>query len=52
VAFAEATCRAGGVGALHLEVESGNARAQSLYRRSGFAERGHRLMTKRLGDDA
>ena len=34
--------------ALHLEVETGNERAHALYRRSGFAERGLRLMTKRL----
>lgn len=48
VELAEAACRAYGVGALHLEVETGNERAHTLYRRSGFAERGLRLMTKRL----
>jgi ribosomal protein S18 acetylase RimI-like enzyme len=46
--LAEAACRAYGVGALHLEVDSGNERAHALYLRSGFAERGLRLMTKRL----
>jgi hypothetical protein len=29
-------------------VELGNERAYALYRRTGFAERGLRLMTKRL----
>ena len=48
VELAEGTCRAHGVGALHLEVETDNQRAHELYRRSGFAERGLRLMTKRL----
>ena len=48
VELAEAACRAYGVGALHLEVETGNERAHALYRQSGFAERGLRLMTKRL----
>jgi ribosomal protein S18 acetylase RimI-like enzyme len=53
VDVAEAACLAYGVGALHLEVENGNERAHALYRRSGFAERGLRLMTKRLaGRDA
>jgi hypothetical protein len=35
--------------ALHLEVESGNHRAHQPYRQSGFAERGLRLTTKRIG---
>lgn len=48
VAWAEAACRAHGAAALHLEVELDNARAHALYRASGFAERGLRLMTKRL----
>jgi ribosomal protein S18 acetylase RimI-like enzyme len=30
-------------------VELGNERAYRLYRRSGFTERGLRLMSKRLG---
>jgi ribosomal protein S18 acetylase RimI-like enzyme len=42
-------CRAAGVRALHLEVERGNHRAQTLYRRAGFADREHYLMTRRLG---
>jgi ribosomal protein S18 acetylase RimI-like enzyme len=49
VQWAEDACRAHGAGAVHLEVEIDNERAHALYRRSGFAERGLRLMTKRLG---
>ena len=49
VEWAEAACREQGAGAVHLEVEIDNERAHALYRRSGFAERGLRLMTKRLG---
>jgi len=49
VEWAEDACRAHGAGAVHLEVEIDNQRAHALYRRSGFAERGLRLMTKRLG---
>jgi ribosomal protein S18 acetylase RimI-like enzyme len=49
VEWAEDACKAHGAGAVHLEVEIDNERAQALYRRSGFAERGLRLMTKRLG---
>jgi ribosomal protein S18 acetylase RimI-like enzyme len=49
VEWAEDACRAHGAGAVHLEVELDNERAHALYRRSGFAERGLRLMTKRLG---
>ena len=41
-------CRTSGVRALHLEVERNNTRAQALYRRAGFAERQHHLMTRRL----
>ena len=37
-----------GVNALHLEVGTGNARGQALYRKSGFAESGRLLMSKRL----
>ena len=48
VAWAEDACRTHGAGAVHLEVEVDNERAHALYRRSGFAERGLRLMTKRL----
>ncbi len=49
IALAEAVCREAGAGALHLEVDLGNDRAHALYRRCGFTERGHRLMTKPLG---
>lgn len=48
VEWAEDACKAHGAGAVHLEVEIDNERAHALYRRSGFAERGLRLMTKRL----
>jgi ribosomal protein S18 acetylase RimI-like enzyme len=48
VEWAEAACRTHAAGAVHLEVEIDNERARALYRRSGFAERGLRLMTKRL----
>ncbi|MGH7525584.1 MAG: GNAT family N-acetyltransferase [Gemmatimonadales bacterium] len=48
--LAERECRAQGVRALHLEVEPGNERAQSLYRHRGFAQRGYHLMTKRLAE--
>jgi diamine N-acetyltransferase len=48
VEWAEAACREHGAGALHLEVEIANERAHGLYRSRGFAERGLRLMTKRL----
>jgi ribosomal protein S18 acetylase RimI-like enzyme len=49
VEVAENACRAHGAGAVHLEVEVDNERAHALYRRNGFAERGRRLLTKRLG---
>jgi ribosomal protein S18 acetylase RimI-like enzyme len=41
-------CRAAGVRALHLEVEHANRRAQAVYRRAGFSDRPHYLMTRRL----
>jgi ribosomal protein S18 acetylase RimI-like enzyme len=41
-------CRTSGVRALHLEVERSNTRAQSVYRRTGFADREHYLMTRRF----
>ena len=48
IALAEAACRERGVGALHLEVERTNIRAEALYRRAGFREGDRRLMTRRL----
>ena len=46
--LADETCRAAGVRALHLEVERENVRARALYARSGFADDGRILMTRRL----
>jgi GNAT superfamily N-acetyltransferase len=43
----ERTCRDVGVRALHLEVRASNP-AAALYRRLGFRDHEHRLMTKRL----
>ena len=48
IELAEQACRERGVRALHLEVERANARAQELYRRSGFRDHDRYLMTKRL----
>jgi len=48
IEIAEATCRELGVRALHLEVERENTRAQSLYRRLGFADHDRYLMTRWL----
>ena len=45
-------CRESGVRALHLEVERGNTRAQEIYRKAGFADREHYLMTRRLAPPA
>jgi diamine N-acetyltransferase len=46
--FAEGLCRSRGVRALHLEVERENTRAQSVYRRAGFADHDRYLLTKWL----
>lgn len=48
VGFAEGVCRERGVRALHLEVERQNTRAQSVYRRAGFADHDRYLLTKWL----
>jgi ribosomal protein S18 acetylase RimI-like enzyme len=45
---AEGVCRERGVRALHLEVDRGNARAQSVYHRAGFEDRGNYLLNKWL----
>src|SRR5262245_26092827 len=45
-------CRESGVRALHLEVEHRNARAQAIYRKAGFADREHYLMTRKLAPAA
>ncbi len=44
--FIENACQRLGVRALHLEVGLTNTRAQSLYRRTGFVEHKHYLMSK------
>ena len=46
--FAEGVCRERGIRALHLEVDRGNTRAQSVYGRAGFADRGNHLLNKWL----
>jgi GNAT superfamily N-acetyltransferase len=48
LAVVEAACRQLGVRALHLEVGRTNMRAQALYQKVGFQDRGHLLLTKRL----
>jgi ribosomal protein S18 acetylase RimI-like enzyme len=48
----EAACRELGVRALHLEVHRTNPRARALYEAVGFQDRGHFLLTKRLGPTA
>jgi GNAT superfamily N-acetyltransferase len=45
---AEGVCRERGIRALHLEVDRGNTRAQSVYARAGFADRGNHLLNKWL----
>lgn len=46
IEFAAQRCRDLGVRALHLEVSRDNLRAQYLYRKSGFRDRGYYLMTR------
>ncbi len=46
--FVEEEARALGVNALHLEVDRANHPALELYRRTGYADHGRHLMTKRL----
>ena len=48
--FVEGVCRSLGAQALHLEVRRDNTNAQALYRRFGFEEHDHYLMTKRVAD--
>lgn len=48
IRFTEELCRRRGVRALHLEVERENTRAQSVYRRAGFADHDRYLLTKWL----
>ena len=49
LATAEAACRERGAGALHLEVERENVRAQEFYRRGAFTAQDRYLMTRRIG---
>lgn len=46
--FVEGVCRSLGVQALHLEVERDNTNAQAVYRKFGFEDHAHYLMTKRI----
>jgi len=46
IEFLEAACRNRGITAIHLEVERANTRAQSAYRKAGFADHDRYLMTK------
>jgi ribosomal protein S18 acetylase RimI-like enzyme len=48
VGFAGGICRREGIAALRLEVGRDNEAAQSLYKKSGFAEDARNLMTKWL----
>jgi ribosomal protein S18 acetylase RimI-like enzyme len=50
IALVVDACRELGVRALHLEVERANSRAQSLYRKQGFADHDRYLMTRRIAD--
>jgi ribosomal protein S18 acetylase RimI-like enzyme len=47
----EREARDRGLRALHLAVDRENIRAQGLYQSSGFATRGHIIMSKRLAED-
>lgn len=49
--FALEQARGLGILTLHLEVETANERANTLYRSLGFAENGRRLMSLRLRPD-
>lgn len=44
----EGSCRASGIGALHLEVDHGNTDGKRLYARRGFVDHDRHLMTKWL----
>jgi len=46
--FLEEYCRSVGVHAVHLEVARRNLPAQSLYRKAGFQDHDHYLLTKWL----
>lgn len=51
IRFLEDICRRAGVRALHLEVERANTKAQSVYRKAGFADHDRYLMTKWIADE-
>lgn len=44
--FLEDYCRSQGIQAIHLEVSRQNVRAQNLYRKVGFQDHDHYLLTK------
>jgi ribosomal protein S18 acetylase RimI-like enzyme len=46
--FLEDYCRGQGIQAIHLEVARQNLRAQKLYRKAGFQDHDHYLLTKWL----
>jgi diamine N-acetyltransferase len=46
LAFIEEAARASGVRALHLEVVRANTTAKEVYRRNGYSDHGHHLMSK------
>jgi GNAT superfamily N-acetyltransferase len=50
--FVEGLCPSLGVRPLHLEVDDGNDRARTVYRKFGFQERRKSLMTKRIAAKA
>jgi GNAT superfamily N-acetyltransferase len=49
--FVEESARAAGVRAIHLEVVRANATAKEVYRRSGYADHDHHLMSKWIEQD-
>jgi GNAT superfamily N-acetyltransferase len=48
IAFVEDAARALGVNSIHLEVTRPNITAPQIYRKLGFADRQHHLMTKSI----
>jgi GNAT superfamily N-acetyltransferase len=48
--FIEGVCRKEGIKALHLEVERGNTRAQSVYWKAGYRDHDRYLLTRWLDE--